>query len=168
MKKIISTFAVLISIGLVFAVNAQQNQQKSIKFAQSTTSNQVQDEDKPANPANQKQTVTYLFAIKLDLPKQSDAAPSPMNFSEAMLTVMALGINDLTTDQAVKIVNFFGDGSDTAPHVFVLKNMVYLKAMRDGAIPKGTELGAVNWQTLLSFLQGMLPTIRVVINNQLS
>lgn len=111
-----------------------------------------------AKPPSKKGVPAAVTAVP-----QSNVAPSPLNFTEAIQATIALGTPDLSDSQQSLVENFFGDGTESMPRVKLLRNMIYRKGLRDGAIPKGTTIDAVNWQGLLQFLQGLLPIIEAII-----
>lgn len=123
---------------------------------------------KPTAPRTEMRTVAKP-ASKGSVPAavtpvpQANVAPSPLNFTEAIQATIALGTPDLSDSQQALVENFFGDGTESLPRVKLLRNMIYRKGLRDGAIPKGTAIDAVNWQGLLQFLQGLLPIIEAII-----
>lgn len=91
------------------------------------------------------------------------APPNPatpagtLSFGEVVQLVLVAADTDLTDGQAAGVAAFFAD--ETTPRVALLKQIVYRRAIRAGAIPPGTPIESVNWQGLIQFVQAMLPAI---------
>ena len=98
-----------------------------------------------------------------DAVSQVNVTASPLNFTESLQASIAAGMPCMSDSQQAAVDNFFGDGSDTLPRVKLLRNVIYRKGLREGAIPRGTPIEAVNWQGLLQFLQQLMPIIEQMI-----
>lgn len=82
--------------------------------------------------------------------------PHFFHFGELVQLVIAAR-SDLTAEQAAAVAAFFSD--DNSPRVALLKEIVYRRGLQAGLIPAGTEIGAVNWQELITIIIELEPLI---------
>jgi hypothetical protein len=87
--------------------------------------------------------------------------PTSLTFSDVVSLVIATGKHDLTQDQATRVATFFSD--DNSPRVKLVETIAYRKATREGKIPAGTSIDAVDWQGLIEFIQALVPIIEELV-----